>query len=211
MAKSNEAKASKGKTAKSSSAAKSAGGKGKAAAPAGPPRQPGVERRKNHPTRAKNGYFEVLLTSAVQHVGQPGDLVKVKPGFARNYLLPQGLATFATPHNLRIVSKHRERLRQLEEARRAELQNLAAQIAQHKIFIQAKANEEGQLYGSVNEAQIAEALRKDNFTSIEESNVRLTGHIKFLGNYKVSLHLGQEINTEIELWVMPDDAEAEKG
>ena len=70
-------------------------------------RQPGVERRKNHPTRAKDGHMQVLLTHAVPHFGQPGDLVKVRPGFARNYLLPQGLATFATPHNLRIVEKHR--------------------------------------------------------------------------------------------------------
>ena len=65
--------------------------------------------------------MQVLLTHAVPHFGQPGDLVKVRPGFARNYLLPQGLATFATPHNLRIVEKHRQRLRELEEARRADL------------------------------------------------------------------------------------------
>src|SRR5579864_5004556 len=72
------------------------------------PRQPGVERRKNHPARARDGYMQVLLTQAVPHVGQAGDLVKVRPGFARNYLLPQGLATFATPHNLRIVDKHKQ-------------------------------------------------------------------------------------------------------
>ena len=58
--------------------------------------------------------MQVLLTHVVPYFGQPGDLVKVRPGFARNYLLPQGLATFATPHNLRIVEKHRQRLRQLE-------------------------------------------------------------------------------------------------
>src|SRR6476659_5419954 len=98
-------------------------------------RQPGVERRRNHPTRAKDGYMQVLLTNPVPHVGQTGDLVKVRPGFARNYLLPQGLATFATPHNLRIVEKHRQRLRELDEARRADLQNLAAQIAQRSLTI----------------------------------------------------------------------------
>src|SRR5262245_51602186 len=79
------------------------------------PRQPGVERRKNHPARAKDGHMQVLLTHPVPHFGGPGDLVRVRPGFARNYLLPQGLATFATPHNLRIVEKHRQRLKQLEE------------------------------------------------------------------------------------------------
>src|SRR5271165_5967829 len=96
-------------------------------AAAGPARQPGVERRKNHPLRAKDGHIAVLLTQPVPHLGQPGELVKVRPGFARNYLLPQGLATFATHHNLRMVEKHRERLKQLEQARRADLQNLGAQ------------------------------------------------------------------------------------
>ena len=112
-------------------------------------RQPGVERRKNHPTRAKDGYMQVLLTHVVPHFGKPGELVKVRPGFARNYLLPQGLATFATPHNLRIVEKHRERLRQLEEAKRSDLMSLAAQITQRQITIEANANAEGHLYGSV--------------------------------------------------------------
>ena len=140
-------------------------------AAAGPPRQPGVERRKNHPLRAKNGHIHLFLTQAVPHVGQPGDLVKVRPGFARNYLLPQGLATFATPHNLRIVEKHRQRLKKLEEARRADLQNLAAQIAQRSLTIEANANEEGHLYGSVNADQIAAALKSEGFP-IETENVR---------------------------------------
>src|SRR5208337_4944144 len=110
---------------------------------AGPARQPGVERRKNHPLRAKNGHIQVLLTQPVPHVGQPGELVNVRPGFARNYLLPQGLATFATPHNLLIVEKHRQRLRKQEEAHRADLQSLGAQIAQRSLTIEANANEEG--------------------------------------------------------------------
>src|SRR3954466_6830687 len=133
--------------------------------------QPGVERRRNHPTRAKNGHMEILLTQVVPHVGQPGDLVKVRPGFARNYLLPQGKATFATPHNLRIVEKHRQRLRELEQARRADLQNLAAQIAQRSLTIEANANEEGHLYGSVNADQIAAALKSEGFP-VETENVR---------------------------------------
>ncbi len=88
------------------------------------PRQPGVERRQNQPLRAQNGYMRVILTHKVDKLGGPGDLVKVRPGYARNYLIPQGLATFATPHNVRMVEKHRERLRHLEEAKRADLQKL---------------------------------------------------------------------------------------
>src|SRR5262249_34249351 len=142
-------------------------------------RQPGVERRKNHPHRAKDGHMHILLTHAVPHVGQPGDLVKVRPGFARNYLLPQRLATVATPHNLRTAEKHRQRLRELEEARRADLVNLAAQIAQRQITIEANANAEGHLYGSVNAEQIATALRTDNFP-IEADHVKIEGPLKEL-------------------------------
>jgi large subunit ribosomal protein L9 len=169
-------------------------------------RQPGVERRKNHPTRARNGHMEIILTRAVPHLGQSGDLVKVRPGFARNYLLPQGMATFATPHNLRIVEKHRQRLRELEQARRADLQNLAAQIAQRSITIEANANPEGHLYGSVNADQIAAALKADHFP-VESENVKIEGPLKELGLYTIKLHLGQDVDTEVKLWVVPTHTE----
>ena len=168
--------------------------------------QPGNERRKNHPMRSKDGYMEILLTHPVPHFGQPGDLVKVRPGFARNYLLPQGLATFATPHNLRIVEKHRERLRQLEQAKRADLVNLAAQIAQRSITIEANANAEGHLYGSVSADMIAAALRTDNLPLTEE-NVRIDGPLKELGLYTIRLNLGQDVETEVKLWVVPTHTE----
>lgn len=169
-------------------------------------RQPGVERRRNHPMRAKDGQMQILLTHMVPHVGQPGDLVKVRPGFARNYLLPQGLATFATPHNLRIVEKHRERLRQLEQARRADLVNLAQQIAQRSITIEANANAEGHLYGSVTAEQIAAALAADNFP-LDAENVKIEGPLKELGLYTIKLHLGQDVDTEVKLWVVPTHTE----
>jgi large subunit ribosomal protein L9 len=169
-------------------------------------RQPGVERRRNHPTRAKDGHMQVLLTHAVPHFGQPGDLVKVRPGFARNYLIPQGFATFATPHNLRIVEKHRQRVRELEEARRKDLLTLAAQIAQRSITIEANANAEGHLYGSVNADQIASALRADNFP-IDPDHVKIEGPLKELGLYTIKLDLGQSIDTEVKLWVVPTHTE----
>ena len=171
-------------------------------AAAGPARQPGVERRKNHPLRAKNGHIHVLLTQPVPHVGQPGELINVRPGFARNYLLPQGLATFATPHNLLIVEKHRQRLKKQEEARRADLQSLGAQIAQRSLTIEANANEEGHLYGSVNADQIAAALKSEGFP-IETESVRIEGPLKDLGLYTIKVHLAQDIDTEVKLWVVP--------
>jgi large subunit ribosomal protein L9 len=191
-------KASSGKTAEAA--------KAKGAKPDGPPRQPGVERRRNHPARAKNGHIQLILTQAMPHLGQAGDLVKVRPGFARNYLVPQGLATFATPANLRMVEKHRQRLRELEEARRADLQNLAAQIAQRSLTIEANANAEGHLYGSVNAEQIAAALRSEGFP-IEPDSVRIEGPLKELGLYSIKLHLAQDIGSEVKLWVVPTHTE----
>jgi len=195
----------KPKAKKLSAKAKAAAGARAIAAPVAV-RQPGVERRRNHPTRAKNGQMQVLLTHAVPHFGHPGDLIKVRPGFARNYLLPQGLATFATPHNLRIVEKHRQRLRELDEARRADLVNLGAQIAQRSITIEANANPEGHLYGSVSAEQIAAALRSDNFP-IDPDHVKIEGPLKELGLYTIRLHLGQDVETEVKLWVVPTHTE----
>lgn len=202
MAKTTEKKKSKPKPAK----APASGSKPSANLLAGSGvkevRRPGVERRKNHALRAKDGYFQVLLTHPVPSLGQAGDLVKVRPGYARNYLIPGGLATFATPHNLRIVEKHRRRLRELDEARRADLANLAAQIAQTTISIEANAKPDGTLYGSVNADQIAAALRASKFP-IETDNVRIEGPLKELGQYTIKLHLGFEIDSSVTLWVVP--------
>ena len=174
------------------------------------PRQPGVERRRNHPIRAKHGYIQLILTQAMPHLGQAGDLVKVKPGFARNYLVPQGLATFATQNNLRMVAKHRQRLKELEEARRADLQNLGAQIAQRSLTIEANANAEGHLYGSVNVDQIAAALKAEGF-AIDPENVRIEGPLKELGLYTIKIHLAQDIDSEVKLWVVPTHTEEAAG
>jgi large subunit ribosomal protein L9 len=176
------------------------------AARQGPPRKPGVERRQNHPVRAKHGYIQLILTQAVTKLGQSGDVVKVRPGFARNYLVPQGLATFATQNNLRMIEKHRQRLKQLEQARRADLQNLAAQIAQRSLTIEANANAEGHLYGSVNADQIAAALRAEGFP-VENESVRIEGPLKELGLYSIKIHLGPEIDGELKLWVVPTHTE----
>jgi large subunit ribosomal protein L9 len=208
MAKTIETKPAKAKSSKATAKTKSQPKSGEAgkSAPAGPPRQPGVERRKNHPSRAKHGYVHLILTQAVTKLGQSGDLVKVRPGFARNCLVPQGLATFATQNNLRMVEKHRERLKQLEEARRMDLQTLAAQLAQRSLTIEANANAEGHLYGSVNADQIAETLRNEGF-SIQAENIRIEGPLKELGLYSIKIQLAQEIQGEVKLWVVPTHTE----
>ena len=117
------------------------------------------------------------------------------------------MATFATRmRNLRIIEKHRQRIRDLEEARRADLLNLAAQIAQRSLTIEANANAEGHLYGSVNADQIAAALRADNFP-IDGEHIKIEGPLKELGLYTIKINLGQDVDTEVKLWVVPTHTE----
>jgi len=210
MAKTTQTKApkakAKSKSNRTASKSKAAELSSANAASPGAPHQPGVERRKNHPARAKHGYMHLILTQAIPHLGQPGDLVKVRPGFGRNCLLPQGLATYATQNNLRMIEKHRQRLKDLEEARRSDLQTLAAQIAQRSLTIEANANAEGHLYGSVNADQIAEALRNEGFP-IQAECIRIEGPLKELGLYTIKVQLSQDIHGEVKLWVVPTHTE----
>jgi large subunit ribosomal protein L9 len=202
MAKTPEPQTPRAKAKTSTAPSKSAEATKTGTARSAQPRQPGVDRRTNHPIRAKHGYIQLILTQQVPHLGSSGDLVKVKPGFARNYLVPQGLATFATPNNLRLVEKHRQRIKDHEEARRADLQNLAAQIAQRSLTIEANANAEGHLYGSVNADQIADALKAEGFP-VQSENVRIEGPLKELGLYTIRIHLAADIVGEVKLWVVP--------
>src|SRR5205809_7478197 len=145
---------------------------------------------------------QLLLIQSVDHLGKQGDVVAVKRGYALNYLLPQGLATVATDHHRRMVEKHRARLNEIEKARLATLRQLAEAIGKQSVTIEANANEEGHLYGSVNANEIAAALKGAGF-HITTDQVRLEGPLKELGLYTVKIHLHTEIDAELKVWVVP--------
>ena len=105
--------------------------------------------------KGSHGGMQLVLTEDVPNLGRQGDLVEVKPGYGRNYLLPRGLATVPTQHNLRLLERYKQRVQQAREARVADLKVLAEQIARTTVTIEANANEEGHLYGSVGPAEIA--------------------------------------------------------
>ncbi len=149
-----------------------------------------------------NGGVELLLIQSVDGLGKQGKVVEVKAGFARNYLLPQGLATEATEHHKRMVEKHRASLLALEEKRMADLRVLADELGKQSVTIEANANEEGHLYGSVGAAEIVAALKRNNIT-ITGDQVRLKGPLKELGLYTVDIHVGQEVEAELKVWVVP--------
>ncbi len=152
--------------------------------------------------RGKHSGVELLLIQSVDHVGQQGDVVEVKRGYAMNFLLPQGLATIATDHHKRMVEKHRAKLQEIQNARMAGLRQMADNLAKQSITIEANANDEGHLYGSVGAPEIVAALKKSEIT-ITADQVRLKGPLKELGLYTVNIHLGHEVEAELKVWVVP--------
>ena len=152
--------------------------------------------------KGPHGGIELLLIQSVEHLGQQGDVVEVKLGYAMNYLLPQGLATIATDHHKRMVEKHRAKLDAIEKSRVAGLHSLAADLAKQSITLEANANDEGHLYGSVNPQDVAAALKRTGF-HIAADQVRLTGPLKELGLYTIKIHLGSNVEGEIKIWVVP--------
>jgi large subunit ribosomal protein L9 len=112
------------------------------------------------------------------------------------------LATIATDHHKRMVEKHKARLQEIQNARMAGLRNLAADLARQSVTIEANANDEGHLYGSVGATEIVAALKRNEIT-ITADQVRLKGPLKELGLYTVSIHLGHDIEGELKVWVVP--------
>ncbi len=163
--------------------------------------------------KGPNRGVQVLLIQSVEHLGETGDVVEVKPGYAKNYLIPQGLATVATEHHKRMVEKHRAKLLAIQQARLASLRSMAKQLAQVSLSIEANANDEGHLYGSVGAHEIVKALKASGISSISADQIRLEGPLKELGLYTVKVHLGHDVDTELKVWVVPpsvaEDAPAE--
>jgi large subunit ribosomal protein L9 len=145
---------------------------------------------------------QLLLIQSVEHLGKHGDVVEVRPGYANNYLLPQGLATVATEHHKRMVEKHKAKLQQIERARMDSLRSLAAVISKQSVTIEANANADGHLYGSVGANDIVAAL-KQNDVHVAPDQIRLEGVLKELGLYTVKVHLQQEVDAELKVWVVP--------
>ena len=161
---------------------------------------------------------ELLLLENVDNLGIVGDVVKAKPGYARNYLVPRGLATVPTPGAIERLSERRAQveaeMRRLREAQEQTMQRLEG----HEITLERAANEQGVLFGGVSQHDIGEALREAGF-DIEDRFVRIGQQIKRLDSYNVPVVIDKELKTEVKLWVVSDkpmeelegEGEAEEG
>jgi len=145
--------------------------------------------------------MEIILRQAVENLGKTGDVVKVKPGYARNYLLPRGLAYEATPGNLKRIQQERDRLEAAESARRDTAQGLAEKFEQVSLTFSARVGEEGKLFGSVTAADIAQQLEAQGF-HVEKRQIDLHEPIKALGVYRIPIRLHADVKPEIRVWVI---------
>jgi large subunit ribosomal protein L9 len=145
--------------------------------------------------------MEIILRQAVENLGKTGDVVKVKSGYARNYLLPHGLAYEATPGNLKRIQQERDRLEAAENDRRTAAQGLAEKIEQVSLTFSARVGEEGKLFGSVTAADIAAQLEAQGF-HLEKRQIDLHEPIKALGVYRVPIRLHADVKPEVRVWVI---------
>ena len=149
--------------------------------------------------------MEVILLEKIAHLGNIGDRVKVKPGFGRNYLLPGGKATLATPENIARFEARRAELEAKAAADLASARTRAAALEGFKLALTAKAGSEGKLFGSIGTADIAEACLAAGH-KVERAEVRLPGGpIRMVGEHVISLHLHSDIDVEVPLTVTAEE------
>jgi large subunit ribosomal protein L9 len=153
--------------------------------------------------------MEIILLQKVDNVGGIGDLVRVKSGYARNYLIPQGKATLATPENKAKFELRRAELEAKAAAELAAAQARAKKLEGLVLKIEMQAGAEGKLFGSVGTVDIAEAIAKQG-VEVERSEIRLPdGPLRTVGEHRIDLHLHTDVNVELKVVIEAIEPESE--
>ena len=148
--------------------------------------------------------MELLLKKNVDKLGKIGDVVKVKKGYARNYLMPKGLATNVSPANLKQIEKEKTKMELLLKEDRHRLTGILEKLSTASCTIPAKANEEGRLFGSITSIHIAEALAKAGYP-VDQEMVKLDSPIKVCGEFEATIALNIEMQTKCKVTVVNED------
>jgi large subunit ribosomal protein L9 len=163
--------------------------------------------------KKKPSVTKILLCEDIEKLGWLGDVVEVKMGYARNYLIPQGLAKAANEANIKSISDERDRRAQQRKSDRVKLEEAVKAVEGSEAVVAAKANEQGHLFGSVTGREIAANLREQGF-EVPDDAVQLAGHIKEVGTHSVSLKFAEDLSCEVSVVVVAeqtDGDEAEEG
>ena len=149
--------------------------------------------------------MDIILLEKIDRLGKLGDVVSVKPGFARNFLLPFGKAKLATESNIKELEARRAELEAKEAESLAVAEQRKARLDELQVSITSKAGTEGKLFGSVGNADIADAVTAAG-VELEKKEVRLpTGPIRTAGEYEIDLHLHSDVNATIKLTVIGEE------
>jgi large subunit ribosomal protein L9 len=149
--------------------------------------------------------MDIILLQKVANLGNIGDRVKVRSGFGRNFLLPQGKATLATPDNIARFEARRTELERLAREHLSSAEERATAMKDFKLVISAKAGTEGKLFGSIGTSDIAEACSKAGF-KVQRSEVRLpNGPLRTLGDHAVTLHLHADIDVPLAVSIVAEE------
>ncbi|KPK26346.1 MAG: 50S ribosomal protein L9 [Desulfobacterales bacterium SG8_35_2] len=150
--------------------------------------------------------MELILKKTVESLGEEGDIVKVKPGYARNYLIPKKIAVVANKANLNLLEQEKAIIEAKREKQRQEAEALSKTISGTIITIKHRVGEEDKLFGSVTAADISEKLAEKNI-QVDKKNVLLAEPIKTLGEIIVPIKVGYQMTSEIKIQVVPLEAE----
>jgi len=148
--------------------------------------------------------MKVILLSDLRHQGKRGQVVEVKPGYARNFLLPQGLALPATTGNIKYFEQQRKKIDARHDQERDAAQAAAGELTGVKVTIAKRVGETQTLYGSVTAGDIAEALAKKGIT-VDRRHIDLEGGIKTLGDHPVRIELHADVVAEVLVTVVPEE------
>jgi len=149
--------------------------------------------------------MDVILLTKVANLGTIGDRVKVKSGYGRNFLLPKGKATLATPENVKKFEARRAELEKIAREQLKDAESRAEAFKEFKLAITAKAGTEGKLFGSIGTADIAEACTKAGH-KVARSEVRLpTGPLRMVGEHMITLHLHTDIDVQLPVVITGED------
>jgi len=154
--------------------------------------------------------MKVLLCEDIRKLGWLGDVVDVNDGYARNYLLPQGLAKVATGANIRAIAEEKAKRSEQRLKERERLDRAALAVDGAEAVLAARANEQGVLFGSIAERQIAANLREQGFEVADEV-VKLPEHIKHVGTHDVTLRFAEDVTATVHVVVVPEQAEQTEG